>query len=89
MSQISSQYFGHLNEYLNSFVGGGIMFLWINQQGTSPETAALLSNQNFRQALNYGFDRSATVNAVNPGYKAYNRLDGLQLCRSRRRQVCG
>ena len=59
---------------LNSFVGGGIMFLWINQQGTSPETAALLSNQNFRQALNYGFDRSATVNAVNPGYKAYNRL---------------
>ena len=74
IEQISSQYFGHLNEYLNSFVGGGIMFLWINQQGTSPETAALLSNQNFRQALNYGFDRSATVNAVNPGYKAYNRL---------------
>ena len=55
IEQISSQYFGHLNEYLNSFVGGGIMFLWINQQGTSPETAALLSNQNFRQALNYGF----------------------------------
>ena len=74
IEQISSQYFGHLNEYLNSFVGGGIMFLWINQQGTSPETAALLSNQNFRQALNYGFNRSATVNAVNPGYKAYNRL---------------
>ena len=74
IEQISSQYFDHLNEYLTSFVGGGIMFLWINQQGTSPETAALLSNQNFRQALNYGFDRSATVNAVNPGYKAYNRL---------------
>ena len=74
IEQISSQYFDHLNEYLTSFVGGGIMFLWITQQGTSPETAALLSNQNFRQALNYGFDRSATVNAVNPGYKAYNRL---------------
>ena len=52
IEQISSQYFDHLNEYLTSFVGGGIMFLWINQQGTSPETAALLSNQNFRQALN-------------------------------------
>ena len=74
IEQISSQYYDHLNDYLYSFVGGGMMFLWINQQGTSPETAELLSNQNFRQALNYGFDRSATVSAVNPGYKAYNRL---------------
>lgn len=48
-----------------------------------------MSNQNFRQALNYGFDRSATVNAVNPGYKAYNRLVDSNFARSRRRQVCG
>ena len=74
IEQISSQYFDHLSEYLHSYVGGGMMFLWINQQGTSPETAELLSNVNFRQALNYGFDRSATVNVVNRNYLPYNRL---------------
>lgn len=74
IEQVSSQYFDHLSDYLQSYVGGGIMFLWINQQGTSPETAALLSNQNFRQALNYGFDRASTVTAVNRFYNPYNRL---------------
>ena len=74
IEQIFSQYYDHLNDYLYSFVGGGMMFLWINQQGTSPETAALLSNQNFRQALNYGFDRASTVTAVNRFYNPYNRL---------------
>lgn len=30
--------------------------------------------QNFRQALNYGFDRASTVTAVNRFYNPYNRL---------------
>lgn len=74
IEQVSSQYFDHLSEYLHSYVGGGIMFLWINQQGTNEEAAKLLSNQNFRQALNYGFDRSSTVTAVNRFYNPYSRL---------------
>lgn len=65
IEQLSSQYYDHLSDYLYSYTGGGFMFLWFNQLGTSEETSALLSNQNFRQALNYGFDRSATVAAVN------------------------
>lgn len=41
IEQISSQYFDHLNEYLTSFVGGGIMFLWINQRGPAGDCRAV------------------------------------------------
>jgi oligopeptide transport system substrate-binding protein len=74
IEQVSSQYYDYLQDYLYSYTGGGFMFLWFNQLGTSDETAALLSNTNFRQALNYGFDRSATVAAVNRMNEPYNRL---------------
>lgn len=74
IEQISSQYYDYLSEYLYTKTGGGIMFLWYNQQGTSEDTAKLLSNTNFRQALNYGFDRQATVQAVDKENNPYNRL---------------
>lgn len=74
VEQISSQYYDHLSDYLYTYTGGGFMFLWFNQLGTSEETAALLGNQNFRQALNYGFNREATVAAVNRMCQASSRL---------------
>ena len=74
VEQISSQYYDYLKDYLYTKTGGGIMFLWFNQKGTNEEAAKLLSNLNFRQALNYGFDRESTVNAVNSEDKPYNRL---------------
>jgi oligopeptide transport system substrate-binding protein len=74
IEEVSSQYYDYLQDYLYSYTGGGFMFLWFNQLGTSDETAALLSNTNFRQALNYGFDRSATVAAVDRMNEAYSRL---------------
>ena len=73
IEQVSSQYFDHLSDYLYSYTGGGVMWLWFNQKGTSEETSKLLSNGNFRQALSYGFNRNATVAAVNRMHKPSNR----------------
>ena len=74
IEQVSSQYYDYLDQYLYYVQGGGFMFLWFNQQGLSEETGKLLSNQNFRQALNYAFDREATVAAVDKAAKPANRL---------------
>ncbi|MCI8538463.1 MAG: peptide ABC transporter substrate-binding protein [Oscillospiraceae bacterium] len=74
IEQVASQYYDHLSDYLYSYTGGGFMLLWFNQLGTNEEAARLLSNQNFRQALNYGFDRAATVAAVNPVASPSSRL---------------
>lgn len=73
IEQVSSQYFDHLSDYLYSYTGGGFMWLWFNQKGTSEETSKLLSNGNFRQALSYGFNRNATVAAVNRMHRPSNR----------------
>lgn len=74
IEQISPQYYDYLKDYEYRTSGGGFMFLWMNQNGTSEETQKVLSNQNFRQALSYGFNREATCNAVNSATTAANRL---------------
>ncbi|MDO4326491.1 MAG: peptide ABC transporter substrate-binding protein [bacterium] len=74
IEQVSSQYFDHLSDYLYTYNGGGFMFLWMNQNGTSEEAGKLMSNINFRKALSYGFNRNATVAAVNKMKKPASRL---------------
>lgn len=74
IEQVSSQYIDYLSDYLFKFAGGSHMFLWTNKNGTSDEAGALMSNLNFRQALNYGFNREATIAAVNPLHMPSNRV---------------
>ena len=74
IEQISAQYYGYLNDYAYKMSGGGFMFLWMNQNGTSDEAQKVMSNVNFRQALNYGFNREATCQAVNSATQAATRL---------------
>lgn len=71
---ISSQYYEYLNDYRYDTPGGGFMFMWMNQNGTSDEAAKVMQNVNFRQALSYGFDRSATCNAVNSATTPANTI---------------
>lgn len=83
LASISTQYKDALAEYTTTQTeGGGMMYLWINQNGMSDEAGAVLSNQNFRNALNYAIDRSSTVAAIAPLNVPYSRLtlpfyDGL------------
>lgn len=74
IEQISSQYYDYLSAYEYKTSGGGFMFLWMNQNGTSEEAQKVMSNVNFRQALSYGFNREATCKAVNSATTAANRL---------------
>lgn len=71
---ISSQYYDYLDQYTYDVPGGGFMFLWVNQNGTSEEAARVLQNVNFRQALSYGFNREATCAAVNRANAPATRL---------------
>ena len=73
VEQISSQYYGYIPDCQIGTVGGGFQFLWMNQNGTSEEAQKLMSNVNFRQALNYGFNRDATVALVDAAAVAANR----------------
>ncbi len=75
MTSVSTQYKDALAEYTTVETGaGGMMYLWINQNGTSDEVGEVLSNQNFRNALNYAFDRNSTVAAICPLNVPYSRL---------------
>ena len=74
IEQISAQYYDYLKDYEYREAGGGFMFLWMNQNGTSEEAQKVMSNVNFRQALSYGFNREATCNAVNSATVPANRL---------------
>ncbi len=74
IEEINAQYNAYLADYEYSTPGGGFMFLWCNENGTSDEAARVMSNVNFRQALSYGFNREAVVNAVNTAYTPANRL---------------
>ena len=74
IEQISAQYYDYLKDYEYRQAGGGFMFLWMNQNGTSEEAQKVMSNVNFRQALSYGFNREATCNAVNSATIPANRL---------------
>ncbi|MDR2156691.1 MAG: peptide ABC transporter substrate-binding protein [Clostridiales Family XIII bacterium] len=71
---ITSEYYDLLEDYIYRYVGGGFMFLWMNGNGSDEETGKLLSNVNFRRALNYGYDRSATMLAVDRNQPASVRL---------------
>jgi len=71
---ISSQYYDYLKDYQYKTLGGGFMFLWMNQNGNTEESAAVMANENFRQALSYGFNREATCKAVNSATSAATRL---------------
>lgn len=75
LANVSSQYMDSLADYLTIETGaGGIMYLWINENGMNEEAGKVLSNNNFRLALNYALDRESTVNAVNPMDTPYSRL---------------
>ena len=74
IEQISAQYYDYLKDYEYREAGGGFMFLWMNENGTSEEAQKVMSNVNFRQALSYGFNREATCNAVNSATIPANRL---------------
>ncbi len=71
---ISSQYYDYLKDYQYKTLGGGFMFLWMNQNGNTEETGKVMANENFRQALSYGFNREATCQAVNSATSAATRL---------------
>ena len=67
LASVSTQYKDALADYTTIQTGGGgMMYIWINENGMSEEAAAVLSNQNFRNALNYAIDRSSTVAAITP-----------------------
>lgn len=74
IEQISAQYYDYLNDYAYRTSGGGFMFLWMNENGTGDEAQRVMSNVNFRQALNYGFDRESTCRVVNSATTAATRL---------------
>ena len=50
------------------------MFLWMNENGKTDASTAVMANENFRQALSYGFNREATCQAVNSATSAATRL---------------
>ena len=75
LASVSTQYKDALADYTTIQTGGGgMMYIWINENGMSEEAAAVLSNQNFRNALNYAIDRSSTVAAITPLSPPYSRL---------------
>ena len=75
LASVSTQYKDALTDYTTIQTGGGgMMYIWINENGMSEEAAAVLSNQNFRNALNYAIDRSSTVAAITPLSTPYSRL---------------
>ena len=75
LASVSTQYKDALADYITIQTGGGgMMYIWINENGMSEEAAAVLSNQNFRNALNYAIDRSSTVAAITPLSTPYSRL---------------
>ena len=73
IEQISSQYYGYMEPYKYNVSGGGFMFLWMNGNGATEASQALMSNVNFRQALNYGFNREATTALVDAAAQPANR----------------
>ena len=83
MTSVSAQYKDALADYTTVETGaGGMMYIWINENGMNDEAGAVLSNQNFRNALNYAINRTATVAAISPLDTPYSRLtlpfyDGL------------
>ena len=59
---------------------------WCNPQGTDEEAGKLMSNLNFRKALNYALNRELIVNAITPLYTAnvrmfspYHTVDGVNM----------
>lgn len=70
---VDAQYYDYLADYQYKVNGGGFMFLWMNNNGTSEEAGKVMSNVNFRQALNYAFNREAVCYAVNKATTAANR----------------
>ena len=75
LASVSTQYKDALADYTTIQTGGGgMMYIWINENGMSEEAAAVLSNQNFRNALNYAINRSSTVAAITPLSTPYSRL---------------
>ena len=75
LASVSTQYKDALADYTTIQTGGGgMMYIWINENGMSEEAAAVLSTQNFRNALNYAIDRSSTVAAITPLSTPYSRL---------------
>lgn len=65
LANVSNQYLDALADYITIETGAnGLMYLWINQNGMSEDAGKVLSNNNFRLALNYALDREATVNAI-------------------------
>lgn len=73
IEQISSQYYGYMDPYKYIVSGGGFMFLWMNGNGATEASTALMSNNNFRQALNYGYNRTATTALVDAAATPANR----------------
>ena len=73
IEQISSQYYTYMEPYKYNVSGGGFMFLWMNGNGATEASQALMSNNNFRQALNYGFNREATTALVDAAAQPANR----------------
>ena len=83
IQNLASQYNEYLKDYLYTASGGGVEFLWINQNGNSEKSAELLKNLNFRKALTYGMNRSDVTMASNsanlpvnyiidPSFNAFN-----------------
>lgn len=47
---------------------GRFQFIWFNQNGSNSETGKVVSNVNFRQALNYAINRNAICNTINAAH---------------------
>ena len=71
---VESQYYDKYEGNVKIILGGEFEFLWFNQKGTSEETAKLLGNLNFRQALNYSINREAVALAASKANEAANYI---------------
>jgi oligopeptide transport system substrate-binding protein len=74
IANLPAQYNEYLSNYLYRVQGTGVEFIWINQNGTTAESARLLSNLNFRKALSYGLNRQEVTLAVNNANEPANSM---------------
>ncbi len=72
--EIGNDYYAVYDKYAYRATSGGIQYLWLNENGKSNETAALMGNKNFRKALSYAVDRTEIVNTINIANQPVSRM---------------
>jgi len=73
---LSSDYYEEFDGETYTGATGRITFLWLNQYSKDKEVAKVMSNRNFRLALNYALNRE-DISQLDNADKAYNSFVGL------------